>query len=838
MALGDINFASPQYLPYVLAAGVVIVAAALALGRRHGGRSRALAATLRLCALGVLGVVLLAPIVNVKSESLFEPSGTWRLLLQGADADSAQATDFAETPDEFVSRVRDALTGQHPPARCEIYGADARQVLAARDAVLALGVPCEARYPGISADSPEPVITGIDAPLTVRPGEPFRVNVQRAGPAAQLEVTLNGEPVEGDELRLSTPGRYVLEAVLRDASGREIQRAGHVLRVGDAPAGISVGLDAKGLARLRELAPDAIVRALEPAAVDAAALVDLHFVVATIDALNRMPRQNAEGLAAYVADGGGLFITGDGAKYVAPEYLPDPVRALLPVALKNEGKQPPPEDPPVVLDEGLAEITKVSICYVLDASRSMEVSVRPDLTRWQVATKGVTESIKLIRKGGREDGAEGSASVFDTRVAVMSFTLKQKWIYGPLEITRQNAAQIEQQLRERGDDGEFAELGFNTDIYAATQEALRVMETEKAAVRVIVLLTDGADRPQHDLEGRRHSELRDRAVKAGITIYTIGIGDDFVGDGGLALSARRVINDLANPSDYAYIPSPQDVDKAHVLFVRATETAFRTFDKKKEDLEIERKRRLEEMKAKGEEPPMIDVLPGVFPVSMSLFGSQLFGSAMPDPEPKLAWLARNDARDGAAVALFATTDDGAVPALAFRGYGLGRVAFWGAGTELEALGELTGWADFPGVFAASLRWLMPASEPDLRLVAGATPDGIRLLDPLPDARYTLRTQSGEIELKLDGSKLSSDAALPGGAAEVLENGVSIGDVFVAEAAAGQGRAFAADYSMQPVLKSRPPEVTTFKREALTPILYLVTAFLLLMPIERLTRRRS
>ena len=41
------------------------------------------------------------------------------------------------------------------------------------------------------------------------------------------------------------------------------------------------------------------------------------------------------------------------------------------------------------------------------------------------------------------------------------------------------------------------------------------------------------------------------------------------------------------------------------------------------------------------------------------------------------------------------------------GYGLGRVGFWGAGTDPEALGELLGWTDFPGLFAGTMRWLLP-----------------------------------------------------------------------------------------------------------------------------------
>lgn len=855
-----LSLADRHYLPYMLIAAAVMVAAVVLLPKRHGKPVLIGAWLVRLLALLVLGLAIANPVTTTQAEARFQPAGTWRLLLPGADAPAnPQARDFNEPPAAFVNRVRDALVGEAPPATTEVHAAEREAALAACDAVRALGVPCRAFYPAQQALSPTPLITGIDAPINVRPGEPFVAQVRLAGPAAELRVTLDGKPLQPEdgafEVRSDVPGRHVLEAVLLDAEGHEVQRAGHVFRVGEKPRALALGLEGKQLARAGALAPDLQFTAVTVPEFRGSSLGDeqvpVELVISSVQALNQLSADQAFTLAGFVARGGGLFVTGDGAKYVAPEYLPRDVRGVLPVILQKEGKQPPPDDPPLEEEPIKAEIAKVSICFVLDRSGSMDAPVGDGTaTRWQIATKGVIESLKLVDQGGRRDLEKPESESIATRVGIMSFTLSQNWIDKPRTFLKfDREFDLPRRLREVTGDNEYAELGYNTDIYAAVDEAINVMKDEPSAVKVIVMMTDGADRPKNALEGKKHTDLRARAIEHEINIVAVGIGDAFSGSDPEALAARQVISDLATKPEFAKIPAAQDAAKAYTIFVDTVETAFQAYDDKKKQEEEERKRKLEEQKNRELEPEKVEVMPGTFPLVLGVVGEQLFGKdALPDTAPKVQWVARNFARDGAAVALAAATDDpAATPVLAFKGYGLGRVGFWGAGTDQIALGELTGWDDFPAIFAASLRWLLPREQPDLRLLGDATPNGIRILDPIEEATYLLRTPAGDLALKLNDRELTSDGPLPLGPAEVVERVPSesgpiervIGDVYVANAPAVVARQLALDEDEGPAtLQARPPEVTRQTREATLPLLYLLTLVLLIMPIERLIRRRS
>lgn len=862
--MSEFSLSSPQILPWLLGCALIVGASAFVLSWQHDRKTRALAGALRLVSLVALGVVLMGPIVSARSETVFAPTGTWQLVLPGATPPEGRGPVFKESVSEFVNRVRSALVGETPPAATEVWGADRDSALSARDAVQALGVPCTAHFPQDDSRETRPVLTGISAPRLVRPGEPLRVEFTKAGPPAMLNAYLDGEPLEltdgKAEIRNQTAGTHLLESVLLDEDGVELQRSGHVFRVGEKPTALCIGLARQEFERATSLAPDLN---LKQAGVDDFDSADLQLneraiemVLLSVDALNRLSADQCFSLASFVARGGGLFVTGDGAKYVAPEYMTADARNLLPVMLQKEGKKPPPDDPPVEEEIVKAEIAKVSICFVLDRSYSMTATIgTSNKTRWNVASTGVVESIRLVELGGKRDAKEKRSESYATRIGVMGFTLQQQWVYEMNNVYPHERNQIEKTLQRMGTElteierDDFDAQGYNTDIYAAMRLAIDKMKEERSAVKVIVMMTDGADRDQNTIDGKRHADLRIDAIANDINIITVGIGTEFDGTTPSSRAAKSVIKDLATRNEYVHIASsPATAEKANVIFVDSVELAFEAYDDKKKREDEERKRRLEEQEKNELEPPKVDVLPGVFPLVLGPVGAQLFGKdALPDTAPKVAWVARSKARDGAAVALAAATDDpSATPVLAFQGYGLGRVGFWGAGTDPEALGELTGWGDFPVIFASSLRWLLPREEPDLRLVDEAAPDGIRILDPIKDAEYFLRTPDGDLPLSLNEGRLVGQDPLPLGAGEVIERmpGTetverSIGDVYVARVPAIDSRQFAVDDAseLEP-LETRPPEVTVFTREATLPVLYLLTLILLVMPIERLIRRRS
>lgn len=800
---------------------------------------------IRVIAVALL-VFALAGFVEVQPQtSRFEPQGEWRLLLDD-HAPAADASDFRETPLTFTNRVRDALAGEQPPQRAEVWGSH-EQSTRARDAVIALGLPCTAHWPEVNV-LPSPMILHIDAPTTLQPGEAGQVSVSAFLAGATLKLLLDGADLPHKsghaEIRIDKPGVHLLEAVLHDAQGKELARSGSVTRVGKPPILLMLGLTAEHEKRAIELAPGWKTERGDLAGFNAGRFDDADNVVGvvltSVDALYQLSLSNPSviyGLSFWVARGGGLYVTGDGAKFVAPEYLASEAKMLLPVTLLKEGKPPQPEDPPVEEIKGKAEVAKASIIYVLDRSGSMNATVnrRADLTRWRVACKGVTEALKKIKEAKEQT---------NTRVGVLAFTLKQTWIDKPRVFIDFDVKNLAQRLAATEGDTDYDEMYYNTDVYAAMREALDVIKKEHSAVKVIVLMTDGADRPANAREGKLLANIAEEARRETVNIMTVGIGDAFVGGTPEVLAARKTIEDLATKQGFSFIPGEGEAaEKAHVIFVTAVETAFKAYDDQKKAEEEERKRKLDEQRAAELEPPKVDVLAGEFPLTLLPPGRQLFGSdALPRPAPRAAWYARSAAKPEAAVTL-GLNAPGDPPALAFHAYGLGRVAFWSVGGEPESLGEITAWGDFPGVFAASLRWLLPREVPDVRLVGEATPEGIRLLDPLPGAKYSLRTAAGDMALDLADSLLTCAGGLPLGAAEVIERlddeERRIGDVYVTRKGRGGGFTKAVDDNPQQAeLASKLPETRLTRRDWPMGAVYLCALFLILMPLERVVRRRS
>lgn len=829
----SMQLAQPATLVWALVIGALLLAFSWLGLRRHGRKTVLAAMALRGAAAAVVVLALAGFVENREDVTRFDPAGTWRLTLPGGPAPGAAADrDFTDMA-AFTNALRDALETTSPPAMAEVY-AGAEHIPRARAAVAALGMPCRFFTPPAREATAGARILGWNGPATLEPGETARVKVDTSG--GELRLTLNGQPVEYTdgviELAGLAPGAHVLEAELTE-NGKVVQRGGHVLRVGDKPHVLLLGMDAAATGRATAMLPDLQLHALKVPEFGAGALardgVAVAAVLTHVDALLHLDEAQAADLSGFVARGGGLFVTGDGAKFVPPENLSQRVRDLLPVLLLKESKQPKPDDPPVDEVSTPTEIAKVSVCFVLDRSLSMESVVPGGATRWQIAVKCVAESLKKLS--------------VDARASILTFTLKQSWLEKPRVFLPFDARHAEERLGKVTSDREFDDSGYNTDIYAAMEEAINVTQDERTAVKLIILLTDGGDRRANTVEGKRLADLRTRAISKDINIVAIGIGDEFTGGGPEVVAAQRVLDDIATKPEYRYIPT--DPSKAPALFVESVETAFKTYDRKKQDEEDARRKRIEDQKAAELEPPKIDVMPGEFALQMQPFGLALFGAdALPDPSPKVAWFARCLARSDSANALSVTRDEVTSPVLSFRAWGLGRVGFWGAGTDPESLGEVTGWAEFPALFAASVRWLLPAEQPDVRLLAEAATDGLRILDPLPHARYHLQTGESRVALQLEQGRLRPQSGeLPVGAAEVIESvgeeSRRIGDVYVSRQPASDASFVATlpDAAVAP-LSARPPVVSVSSVPVTYPALLLAAFVLILLPVERLVRRRA
>lgn len=848
--MGDFVVTEPARLWLAMATGAAALLAALAAGKRHGLGARVVAGAVRFAALALVGVALASPAIEAVSETRFEPSGVWQLSnIDPARVDGSIV--FRESPDAFAARVRNAIAAGTPPVRTEVY---ATREFAARTQPLvrALGVPCEAHIYGEDAARESWALGAIHAPLTLKPGEaldaaidvfvsdgaPLAGGIDNA--AGTVVVKVNGNEVgriarKDAGVQAALPamnlpqGRHVITCeLLGDSSGTVIQRVGHVVRVGAPPRLLAVGLDAAAWAQLETLAPGFTRTAVEPRQLSAAMLRETEVVVMPVYAGVRLTAAQSRELAQFVANGGGLYVTGDGAAQTNQAYLDATFRDLLPVRLLNQKQEPPPDNP-VKEEKGESDVAAVSMVFVIDRSNSMNATIKGAVTRWQVAVESVRQALNKLDPWDR--------------AGVLSFTLSQNWQVRPKVIAPFDRELIARRLLALKSDDNYDKQGYNTDIYKAVQEAIAVIDQEKSAVKVIVVLTDGGDRDNDDGTVRDHHKLAELAMSKGINIYALGIGNEFTGADHYSQAAKKVIRNLATKEEFAYIAPDEDAAAtAQVVFVRAVEFAYKAYDDKMKEREREKERRPVEPK-----DPKVDVLEGRFPLALTPVGRQLFGlRELPSPAPRLLKYVRCQLRPDSALAVTLAPAEGEAPALALAiaSYGLGRVGFWASGSEPQALGEVSAWEGYPRLVAQTLRWLIPREDPQPRLVGGATTEGIGLLDPLEEARYTLRSDKGSVALALrDGVLVAAQGSLLSGDFEVVERlGTQervIGDVYLAAPSAVTSRQMPKDpASALAELTSRPPEVTRRRAPAPHVAVYGLIALLCIMPLERLVRRRN
>jgi hypothetical protein len=359
-------------------------------------------------------------------------------------------------------------------------------------------------------------------------------------------------------------GRHVLTAELLDRGGKVIQRVGHVVRVGGPPRLLAAGFDDETLAKLEKLAPSFVRESVVPRELSAARLRETDVLVMPVSAGVSISSAQSRAIEQFVANGGGLYVTGDGAERVNRAYIEAGFRDLLPVRLLEQRQEKPP-DPPVKEEIGKAEVAAVSLAFVIDRSGSMDTQVGGGATRWQIAVEGVKRALEKLDPWDR--------------AGVLTFTLAGEWRPKPKVIAPFDRALIARELQELKTDKEFDKLGYNTDIYAAVKEALATLEQEKSAVKLLVVLTDGGDRENNDGSVRNHRELAVRALSKDINIVALGIGDGFIGEMPEVTAARKVVYNLATRPEFAKIASDKEAAQAApVVFVNAVEFAYKAYD--------------------------------------------------------------------------------------------------------------------------------------------------------------------------------------------------------------------------------------------------------------------
>lgn len=190
-----------------------------------------------------------------------------------------------------------------------------------------------------------------------------------------------------------------------------------------------------------------------------------------------VPPSSMRMIEQYVEDmGGGFFMLGGDESFGLGGYYNTPIERILPVKMPVKKKIEKPE---------------VAICLLIDRSGSM-----------------TGEKIELAKQA-----ALASAEVLkdNNRIAVVAFDEKPYWVVKFVY------------AGERGkisDKVSALRAGGGTNIYPALKLAKRALDSETAKIKHVILLSDG------QTMGRGYHGLVTELASAGITLSTVGIGED------------------------------------------------------------------------------------------------------------------------------------------------------------------------------------------------------------------------------------------------------------------------------------------------------------------------
>jgi Mg-chelatase subunit ChlD len=525
--------------------------------------------------------------------------------------------------------------------------------------------------PFVNQTGPEAMVTNVDAPSSLRPGEQFDLNVSITAnqPIDAVLRVLSGDEIlyeQNHELRRGTQTfslpltagdagfvSYQVQIVPETDTFYQNNRLDSFSQVQGPPKILMVAVPAGepltgGSVRPDEFTPllqilqsasfdvDVIQPELFP--LDLPTLAQYNSVVLVDVPARKFSQKQMEVLRSYVRDlGGGLVAVGGPTSYGVGGYYGTPIEDTLPVDMQIKDEQRRPT---------------LAIVFIIDHSGSMTES------------SGGVEKLELAK----EAAARSIELLFPTdRVGVVQFDDVASWVVPMTELS--DPTQVASAIGS-------IQGGGGTDIMSGLQAMANVLPDDPAKVKHVILLTDGGADPTGipELVQKLYEEN-------GITLSTVGVGND----------AAPFLEDLATigggryhfASDASTIPS---------IFTEETSLATRSYI---------------------EEGPFFPTLVNSSPILANI-----------DSIPQLLGYVAASPKDLAQVILKSEKDD---PILTTWQYGLGRsVAFTSDATGRWAR-DWVNWEGFPTFWAQAVRYTI-GENLDSSLEMTVTPQGHILLD--------------------------------------------------------------------------------------------------------------
>jgi Ca-activated chloride channel homolog len=514
-----------------------------------------------------------------------------------------------------------------------------------------------------------PSLNGRALPVTTLPMQPGRSSVP-------IEFTLQESGEFALEVRIVPD---FVQPILDDSRRLTLRSSGkqRILVIGDP--GVSRLLRAQGF-EVRDGTPADIREPFNPPA------------VVIRGAATAYSSGQLKLLERYVLDGGGLMMTGGPGSFGLGGWARSPVERALPVRMDLRTR---------------VDVPLVALVMVIDRSLSMlGAGGSGGATKLSLAIEGASNVIELA---GERD-----------QIGLVTFSDTTKWAFKPVRASDANKDRMLEAAGKIQSDG-------GTILGPTYREAIQALEDSNAAIKHLILLTDGqlADNEGPAKVMPDFAGIAAQAKRAGITTSSIALGGD------ADVARLKQIAKSGGGRFYAAL----DADNLPRIFTAEALTATRTLV------------RLEGVKPKAIAHPLLSSRDTPPRLSAYIASSLQEGS-----EPILEGLERE-------------------PIVAVARKGLGRSA--AATFDLNKADSFTRWPELPALLGTITRWLEQRPAP-YRL--NISSDGTRaVVDAVSQNKYL---NNERLELRVNGQKLELPQTAPGRYEVALPEGASGNAVLV------------------------------------------------------------